>query len=157
MNLNGREGSIEGSIRETCRMEVDAEAELLSGGMYVPSDRKDLMFDIRSVDEAEGDRSMIGSGLLPGLLCFALGIEPKGADVGAAASLEPPDLLPCLPTRMKYSADLRTCEKSYIDGQGQMRRAKISPKKLVIAYRRLDAAKDSISVSHSPFIVINSL
>lgn len=37
-------------------------ARALSGGMYVPVSRKDLMLEVRRSEEAEGERRMIGSG-----------------------------------------------------------------------------------------------
>jgi hypothetical protein len=66
MKRIGRTGSIVGNIREICRIEADeleVETEE-SGGIYTPLSRKDLIFDIRRSDDAEGDRRMIGSGRL---------------------------------------------------------------------------------------------
>ena len=97
MNLNGRELSIEGSMRDTCRIEVDADAEVLSGGMYVPSNKKDLMFDIRSVEEADGESRIMGSGRLPGLVGFAFGIIAAPPMLAVVAALAAPGLLPCFP------------------------------------------------------------
>lgn len=37
-------------------------ARALSGGMYVPVSRNDLMLDMRKREEAEGESKMIGSG-----------------------------------------------------------------------------------------------
>jgi hypothetical protein len=68
MNLMGRVVSIDGRRREMCRIEaeeLDVEVEE-SAGMYVPLSRNDLIFDIRSSEEAEGERRTIGSGLRTG-------------------------------------------------------------------------------------------
>jgi len=64
MNRMGRDGSIEGRVRVMCRMEaeeLDVELEE-SGGIYTPPSMKDLMFDIRRREDAEGERRMMGSG-----------------------------------------------------------------------------------------------
>ncbi len=47
-----------------CKMlaELVEPARLESGGMYVPASRNDLMLPMRRREEAEGDRSMMGSG-----------------------------------------------------------------------------------------------
>lgn len=39
---------------------------LASGGMNLPSSRNDRALDMRSRDEADGERRMMGSGLLVG-------------------------------------------------------------------------------------------
>jgi hypothetical protein len=55
---------MDGRTREICRIdadEVDVETEE-SGGMYIPDSRKDLIFDMRRSEEAEGESNMIGSG-----------------------------------------------------------------------------------------------
>jgi hypothetical protein len=60
----GRDESIEGKVRMMCRMEaeeLDVELEE-SGGMYTPLSIKDLMFDMRRREDAEGERRMMGSG-----------------------------------------------------------------------------------------------
>ena len=44
---------------EAEEVEVDIEE---SGGVYIPPSRNDLIFDMRSSDDAEGDNRMIGSG-----------------------------------------------------------------------------------------------
>ena len=65
-------------------------ASALSGGMYVPPSRKDLMFDMRKSDEAEGERRIIGSGRR----AFFFGSETSEdvldavEDVGAALDAE---------------------------------------------------------------------
>jgi len=72
MKRMGRVGSIPGRVREMCRMEadeLDVETED-SGGMYTPLSRKDLMFDMRRIADAEGERRMIGSGRRAGVLGF---------------------------------------------------------------------------------------
>lgn len=70
MNRIGRVVSMEGSRRDICKMDADElDVELDdSAGMYIPLSRKDLMFDIRRSDEAEGDKRMIGSGRRTGAL-----------------------------------------------------------------------------------------
>jgi len=64
INLIGRMGSTEGRTREICRIDADELDVAMdeSGGVYMPDSRNDLMFDMRSKEEADGDRSMIGSG-----------------------------------------------------------------------------------------------
>jgi hypothetical protein len=47
--------------------ELDVELED-SGGMYVPFSRKDLIFAMRSSEEAEGERRIMGSGRRTGAL-----------------------------------------------------------------------------------------
>lgn len=53
-----------------CKMLALAEepARFESGGMYLPPSRKDLMLLMRSMEEAEGESRMIGSGRRPGFL-----------------------------------------------------------------------------------------
>lgn len=70
MKRMARLGSIDGNVRVICKMEADElDVELDdSGGMYTPPSRKDLMFDIRRREDAEGDRRMIGSGRRTGAL-----------------------------------------------------------------------------------------
>ncbi len=68
----GRFGSMDGKVREMWRIEaeeLDVEIED-SGGIYIPVSRKDLMFDMRSREDADGDKSIIGSGLLAGAFRF---------------------------------------------------------------------------------------
>ena len=50
---------------------AEEPARFESGGMYVPDSRKDLMLLIRSREEAEGERRMMGSGRRPGFLSLA--------------------------------------------------------------------------------------
>jgi hypothetical protein len=76
------------------------------GGTKRPSKRKDLMFDIRSSEEADGESRMMGSARLE--------FETAGRDVreveGWARGFGTGALLRCLPR--KTSAALRTWEKS---------------------------------------------
>ena len=83
MKRKGRCGSTDESCRETCRMLApDVEpARLESGGMYVPVSRKDLMLVMRSREDAEGERSMIGSGRRPGFLSRKAGLALIGVAV----------------------------------------------------------------------------
>lgn len=70
MKRIGRVASIEGNRREMFKIEaeeLDVELEE-SGGIYVPFSRKDLIFAMRSSDEADGDSRIIGSGRLAGAL-----------------------------------------------------------------------------------------
>jgi hypothetical protein len=105
MKRIGRWGSIEGKIRSICRIEAEElDPELdESAGIYVPLSRKDLMFDIRRREDAEGDRRIIGSGLRTGALglwanvvLFARFVAACWADLRA----------------LNGAASLRTCEKS---------------------------------------------
>lgn len=60
-----------GNRREMCRIVAVAPEEpasALSGGMYVPASRKDLIFDILSRDDADGDSRIMGSGRRDGFL-----------------------------------------------------------------------------------------
>lgn len=61
--------SMEGMIRVMWTMLVSPDATELSGGMYAPSPRNDLIFDIRSSEDADGESSMIGSARFA-LPCF---------------------------------------------------------------------------------------
>lgn len=45
---------------------LDAE----SGGVYIPLSRNDLMLLMRSSEDADGERRMMGSGLRPGFARF---------------------------------------------------------------------------------------
>jgi hypothetical protein len=68
MKRIGRDVSIEGIRRVICRIEADDEEDATeeSAGMYAPPSRNDFMFVIRRRDEADGERRIIGSGLLTG-------------------------------------------------------------------------------------------
>lgn len=97
---------MEGRRREMWRMlaELVEPARLESGGMYVPASRNDLMLPMRSREEAEGDRRMMGSGRRPGFL----GSETRAgleAIFAAAVVAAGPARLRFLP--MKVSAVLR--------------------------------------------------
>ena len=75
-----------------------------SAGMYVPESRNDLMFDIRRREEAEGERSMIGSGRRPAFLSLeARVVVGAGAVAGALGFFR---------SFMKTSEYFLTCEKS---------------------------------------------
>jgi hypothetical protein len=105
MNRIGRAPSIDGSSRDTCRIDADAlDVELAeSVGTYVPPSRNDLMFDIRSSDDADGDSTMIGSGRRDGAfgLCASVGLLGRLAAAACAAL-----------RALNGAASLRTCEKS---------------------------------------------
>jgi len=97
--------SIEGSRREICKieaLELDVELED-SAGMYMPFSRKDLMFDMRRREDAEGESRIMGSGRRTGALglCARMGLLAILAAAGCA------DL-----RALKGAASLRTCEKS---------------------------------------------
>ena len=105
MNRSGRCGSMLGKIRVMWSRFAD---EALSAGEYVPESRKVLILLSRNRDEADGDRSMIGSGLRPAFLgrLTSAGLE----DMLAAVE-------DCWPVRGRLrprniSADFRTWEKS---------------------------------------------
>lgn len=104
---------------------VDVATDGWSGGMNTPSWRKDLMFDMRMREEAEGERRMIGSGRReeegpgrPGF--FVRGSPADGAGIGAFV----PGLTPggyWLLERLRPrndSATFRTCEKSFNSSHG---------------------------------------
>jgi hypothetical protein len=103
----GREGSISFIVRLMCSMLAPALelAATESAGTNSPPSRKDLMLDMRSRDDAEGDRRMMGSGRR-GFWCEAragfeemLFVEDGGAEEGFFD--------------MRGAASLRTWEKSY--------------------------------------------
>lgn len=76
---------------------------LASGGTNLPSSRKDLALDMRRSDEADGERRMMGSGLL----------------VGPFWLREREDAAPGAETAWAFfwingAASLRTCEKSCV-------------------------------------------
>lgn len=103
MNRIGRVGSISFIVRLMCNMLAPALelAATESDGTNSPPSRKDLIFDMRSSDEAEGDRSMMGSGRR-GFWCEArAGLDEIFDDDGGAGFLD-----------MKGAASLRTPEKS---------------------------------------------
>jgi hypothetical protein len=54
--------------------EVDVETEE-SGGIYMPDSRKDLIFDMRRSEEAEGESNMMGSGRRVAALGFMASVE----------------------------------------------------------------------------------
>lgn len=105
MKRIGRDGSIDGIARAMCRIDAldDDVASEDSGGVYVPPSRKDLTFDMRSSEEADGDTRMMGSGRRLGFwLMASAGLRAPARESGCAA-LRP----------MKVCAILRTCEKSF--------------------------------------------
>lgn len=69
MKRIGRAGSMEGMKREICRIEAEElEVELAeSEGMNAPPSRNDLILDMRRIEDADGDKSMMGSGRRAGL------------------------------------------------------------------------------------------
>lgn len=94
----------------------DDPASALSGGMYVPASRKDLMFDIRSRDDAEGESSIIGSGRRDGF--FGSETRDDVLDATEMAAVVPVDDGGWAPGRgrlrpRKISAVLRMWEKSW--------------------------------------------
>lgn len=92
-----------------------------SGGTNTPSWRKDLMFDMRIREEAEGERRMMGSGRReddgpgrPDFLGTGRPADGAGTPGGLLPGLTPGGYWPVrerLRPR-KASAVLRTCEKS---------------------------------------------
>ena len=109
MKRKGRVASILGSSREMCRIVAEV---VVSGGVYWPFSRKDLMFDMRRREEAEGESKMMGSGRREAFL----GRETRLAVwVGMPAAVAA--VVVGAPGRgrereRKTSADLRTWEKS---------------------------------------------
>ena len=79
MNRIARPASIDGISRVTCRIDaesLDVDVADESVGTYVPPSRNALMFDIRSSDDADGDRRMMGSGRFATALglCASVGL-----------------------------------------------------------------------------------
>lgn len=93
--------SMVGMERMMCRSVAEEEDVKLedSGGTYRPPSRKDLIFDMRSNEEAEGERRIMGSGLLVGTLGW---VARVGFLARAWATF----------FALKGVASLRTCEKS---------------------------------------------
>jgi hypothetical protein len=98
----GRLESMFFMIRETCSIDV---LELWSGGVYRPDSRNDLALDMRSSDEADGDKRMIGSGRRAG---FWFSTRAGLFVMLAAAGLGLRD--------MKGAASFLTWEKSFSTG-----------------------------------------
>jgi len=69
MKRSGRELSIEGTRRWICSIDAEDDDVAVdeSAGVNRPLSRNDLIFDIRSSDDADGDSRMIGSGLRAGV------------------------------------------------------------------------------------------
>ncbi len=84
MNRIGLAVSIEGNNREIFKIEAEELDVALedSAGTYTPPSRKDLIFDMRRSEDADGERSIIGSGRRAG----ALGLCERGALTFAAAA-----------------------------------------------------------------------
>ena len=61
MKRRGAE-EMEGRRRCICR-KLEVVVSVALGGMKMPSSRKDFMFDMRSREEAEGDKRMMGCSL----------------------------------------------------------------------------------------------
>lgn len=106
MNRIARAASIEGMSLITWSidaesLEVDAADE--SVGTYVPPSRNALIFDIRSSDDADGDRRMMGSGRLEAALGLCANVGLLGRFAAAA----------CAALRaLNGAASFRTWEKS---------------------------------------------
>lgn len=62
LGLDGSDLRRSGRLSSMKLASVDMDSVGWSGGTKMPSCRKDLMFDMRMRDEAEGDRRMMGSG-----------------------------------------------------------------------------------------------
>lgn len=103
----GRAGSIEGMNREICRMEAEeVDVELAeSAGINAPPSRNDLIFDMRRIEDADGERSIMGSGRRAGALRLwaSAGLFARFCAAECEALRE-----------RNGDASLRTWEKSYI-------------------------------------------
>lgn len=98
--------------------DVDMARVGWSGGTKTPSPRKDLTFDMRIRDDADGERRMIGSGrdepfFEDGGPSPAEGVG-RSADLLGAAFVAPVVVPARLLRPRKVSALLRTCEKSCV-------------------------------------------
>lgn len=132
----------------------------------MPSDRKVLMFDMRSREEAEGETRMMGLGRREdedegeeeeeGLESSGfLGMLPAPG-VGIMFGLPPVLALPCGRDRLRprnSSAVLRMCEKSCVRWLVQGARAGVSYQ----TYRGPDPSENSVSVSQLALASIYSL
>ncbi len=110
MNRKGRDDSF-GSKRVICKRLAGVEFARVGceGGTKRPLSRKDLMFDIRRREDADGESRMMGSARLEE---DTAGRDVREADEGWARGLAIGAALRCLPR--KVSAALRTWEKSYV-------------------------------------------
>ena len=100
-----------GRRRETWRR---FEPVLASASVYMPSPRKDLMLLMRSKEDADGERRMIGSMRRPGFER----LEMRAGFCGIEAGLRAPGRLPGCLLRlrpMNASAYLRMWEKSCLE------------------------------------------
>lgn len=70
----------------------------------MPSTRKDLMFERRKREEAEGERRMMGSGLRLAFFDAGLAVRMAGVSEGVGAD--------DFDERRKRAVYFRTCEKS---------------------------------------------
>lgn len=104
MNRIGRFGSTLLMTRCTCSM-LAVEAPM-SGGMNLPSSRKDRALFMRRSDEAEGERRMMGSGRRDGPLGLR---ERDWLEVMADED--------CSFLWMNGAASFRTWEKSYVEDE----------------------------------------
>lgn len=68
MKRRGREVSIEGTRRWICNMDAEDDDVAVdeSAGVKRPLSKKDLIFDMRRREEADGESRMMGSGRLTG-------------------------------------------------------------------------------------------
>ncbi len=132
----------------------DDPAKALSGGMYVPLSRNDLMLDMRRRDEAEGERRMIGSGRRDGFLGRETRDELPAATDAGIAGVEDGWLGRGRLRPRKTSADFRTCENCYVR------------RKLIVWRKwencrstdcRFDSPEDTVSISHSSLAVVDLL
>lgn len=86
MKRIGRAGSIEGMKREICKIEAEElDVEFAeSAGTYAPPSRNDLIFDMRRIEDADGERSMMGSGRRAGVLrlCASAGLFDRFCAAG---------------------------------------------------------------------------
>lgn len=108
MKRNGRVESF-GNVLVMCSKLAGVELANVGceGGTKSPASRKDLMFDMRSSEDAEGERRIIGSARLE---FETAGREVREAD-GWALGFGT-GALRCLFLPRKVSAALRTWEKS---------------------------------------------
>ena len=118
--------------------ELDVEDEE-SAGTYWPFSRKDLMFDMRRSEDAEGESRMMGSGRLLGAAFGLCGRVVLFAGFAACAFLA-----------LNGAASLRTWEKSCIVLSGQK-----LVRNDIETNRRLNSPQHTIPITHLSFPIVD--
>lgn len=116
--------------------------ELWSGGVYRPFSRKDFTLDMRSNAEAEGERSIMGSGRLCG---FWLRARAGLLAILLADGLGFRD--------MNGSASLRMCEKSWIRIVSCSKSLTLPEKEAT--HGGFDSSQDCVSIAHATFAIVD--